>query len=61
MKLNYKDIHVVEDFDEAQEFYYEHTNQPVEVGTAVAYDTHGSEESVMVCFDGIYHQSEHKQ
>ncbi len=32
------DIYVVEDFEEAEQFRYEHNDQPVEVGTAVAYD-----------------------
>lgn len=32
------DIYVVEDFDEAQQFRYEHNDEPVEVGTAVGYD-----------------------
>lgn len=38
--MSYKstDIYVVEDFEEAQQFRYQHNDQPVEVGTAVAYD-----------------------
>ena len=36
--MNYQDIFVVEDFDEAEQFRYEHNDRPVEVGTAVAYD-----------------------
>lgn len=32
------DIYVVEDFDEASQFKYIHNDQPVEIGTAVAYD-----------------------
>ena len=32
------DVYVVEDYDEAQQFRYVHNDQPVEVGTAVAYD-----------------------
>ena len=36
--MNYQDVFVVEDFDEAEQFRYEHNDQPVEVGTAVAYD-----------------------
>jgi hypothetical protein len=38
--MSYKstDIYVVEDFDEASQFRYTHSDQPVEVGTAVAYD-----------------------
>jgi len=65
MTLDYKDIYVVEDFDEAQEFHYETTNQPVEIGTAVAYDRafvgmSGSKPASrekcrqLVCFEGIY-------
>ena len=38
MSYSSTDIYVVEDFDEAQQFRYEHNDQPVEVGTAVAYD-----------------------
>jgi hypothetical protein len=38
MSYKSKDIYVVEDFDEASQFRYTHNNQPVEVGTAVAYD-----------------------
>ena len=33
-----ENIFVVEDFDEAQQFRYEHNDEPVEVGTAVGYD-----------------------
>lgn len=36
--MNSTDVYVVEDFDEAQQFRYVHNDQPVEVGTAVAYD-----------------------
>jgi hypothetical protein len=35
---NYKDIFVVETFEEAEEFRYEHNDKPVEIGTAVAHD-----------------------
>ena len=37
-EMKYLDVFVVEDFDEAEQFRYEHNDQPVEVGTAVAYD-----------------------
>ena len=37
-EMNYQDIYVVEDVDEAEQFRYEHNDEPVEVGTAVAYD-----------------------
>ena len=67
MTLHYKNIYVVEDFDEAEEFRYEETNQPVEVGTAVAYDrpsggmpgqkpSERGECMQLVCFEGIYFQ-----
>lgn len=36
--MNYTDIHVVETFEEAEQFRYEHNDQVVEVGTPVAYD-----------------------
>ena len=36
--MTYEDVHVVDDFDEAQQFRYEHNDEPVEVGTAVGYD-----------------------
>lgn len=36
--INYNDIYVVHDYDESLEFKYEHNDQPVEVGTPVAYD-----------------------
>ena len=54
-KMNYQDIHVVEDFDEASQFRYEHNNQPVEVGTAVGFD---DADQNLICFDGIYYQPE---
>lgn len=67
MTLHYKNIYVVEDFDEAEEFRYEETNKPVEVGTAVAYDrpsadmpgqkpSERGECMQLVCFEGIYFQ-----
>jgi hypothetical protein len=52
--MNYKDIYVVEDFEEAEQFHYAHDDQTVEVGTAVGYE--GSEG--LVCFEGIYFQSD---
>ena len=36
--MNYQDVFVVEDFDEAEQFRYEHNDKTVEVGTPVAYD-----------------------
>lgn len=69
MKLHYKDIIVVETFEEAEEFRYEDTDEPVEVGTPVAYESFKrgavfnghpnrpvEDQIVMTCFDGIYIQ-----
>lgn len=50
--MNYEDIFVVEDFDEAEQFRYEHNDQPVEVCTAVGYE---NQSGALVCFDGIYY------
>ncbi len=50
--MNYEDIFVIEDFDEAEQFRYEHNDQPVEVGTAVGYE---DQSGALVCFDGIYY------
>ena len=36
--MKHDDIFVVDDFEEAEQFRYEHNDEPVEVGTAVAYD-----------------------
>ena len=36
--MKHDDIFVVDDFEEAEQFRYEHNDKPVEVGTAVAYD-----------------------
>ena len=35
---HYKDIFVVETFEEAEEFRYEHNDETVEIGTPVGYD-----------------------
>ncbi len=48
--MNYRDIYVVDDFDEAEQFRYDHNEQTVEIGTAVGYE--GTEG--LVCFEGIY-------
>jgi hypothetical protein len=69
--MRYDDIYVVEDFDEAEQFRYEHNDKPVEVGTPVAYehlnrgavfnghpDRPVKDEMVLTCFDGIYFQSD---
>lgn len=61
--MNYTDIHVVDTFEEAEQFRYEHNDQPVEVGTAVGYDDLVVTPTAapplvvkLVCFDGIYFQ-----
>ena len=67
--MNYRDVVVVETFEEAEQFRYEHDDEPVEVGTPVAYEElkrgavfngHPSrplkDQIVMTCFDGIYFQ-----
>ena len=67
--MNYKDVVVVETFEESEQFRYEHDDEPVEVGTAVAYEQlkrgavfngHPTrpvkDQIVMTCFDGIYFQ-----
>ena len=53
--MNYQDVFVVEDFDEAEQFRYEHNDQAVEVGTAVGYESTSGD---LICFDGIYFQEE---
>lgn len=59
--ITYEDVHVVDNFDEAEQFRYEHNDEPVEVGTAVGYDkpkhcmVTGKTLSVdLHCFKGIY-------
>ena len=59
--MTYEDVHVVDNFDEAEQFRYEHNDEPVEVGTAVGYDkpkccmATGKTLSVdLHCFNGIY-------
>lgn len=63
--MNYTDIHVVESFEEAEQFRYEHNDQTVEVGTPVGYNeffTYDSDSPVSIitlkCFDGIYYSPE---
>jgi hypothetical protein len=58
--MNYQDIVVVEDLEEAEQFRYDHNNQVVEVGTPVAYEHHDSTTNrvTMTCFKGIYFQSD---
>lgn len=59
--MTYEDVYVVDNFEEAEQFRYEHNDQPVEVGTAVGYDkpkrcmATGKVLSVdLHCFQGIY-------
>ena len=55
--MNYQDIVVVETFEEADQFRYEHNDEPVEVCTPVGYEaTVNGKESWfgLICFDGIY-------
>jgi hypothetical protein len=61
--IDYRDIHVVDTFEEAEQFRYEHNDETVEVGTAVGRDIEkrcmstGKLLSVdLHCFDGIYYQ-----
>ena len=69
--MNYLDIYVVETFEEAEQFRYEHNDETVEVGTPVAFEQHKrgavfnghpsrpvKDQTVMTCFDGIYFQDE---
>lgn len=63
--ITYEDIHVVDSFEEAEQFRYEHSDETVEVGTAVGYDkpkrctVTGKVLSVdLHCFGGIYFQDE---
>lgn len=63
--MTYDDVHVVDNFDEAQQFRYEHNDEPVEVGTAVGYDkpkrcmATGKVLSIdLHCFRGIYFVNE---
>lgn len=58
--MRHDDIYVVDTFEEAEQFYYEHNNEPVEVGTAVGYDVIKTDPAtrqtsvVLQCFEGIY-------
>ena len=58
--MKYDDIYVVDTFEEAEQFHYEHNNEPVEVGTAVGYDVIETDpitkqtSVVLQCFEGIY-------
>lgn len=54
--MNYQDIVVVEDFEEAQQFRYEHNDAPVELCTPVGYDGCTNGDFGLICFEGIYFQ-----
>jgi len=70
--LNYKDVYVVETFEEAEQFRYEHNDKSVEINTAVGYDRpvvgmpgervlkelKDNPVVQLVCFEGIYFQSD---
>ena len=55
--MNYKDIYVVEDLDEAEQFRYTDTNEVVEVGTPLGFDGSRSIDGSVqfILFDGIYY------
>ena len=59
-EMNYQDIYVVEDFDEAAQFRYEHNDETVEIGTPVAWEFEptDSDTSVLRCFAGIYYTTD---
>lgn len=66
--LHYQDVFVVDTFEEAQQFRYQSNDQPVEIGTPVAWDRdyHGvpgkpgeiQSTRMLECFDGIYFVSD---
>lgn len=57
--MNYQDVYVVDTFEEAEQFRYKHNDQPVDVGTAVAYDMQVDDNTIdLVCFEGIYFTDE---
>ena len=53
-RINYEDVYVVDTFEEANEFFRESDNQPVEVGTPVGYDIQTTDGPVLHCFAGLY-------
>lgn len=62
---DYTDIHVIETFEEAEQFRRTSDDQPVEVGTPVGYDkikrcmmTDVVISVDLVCFEGIYFNDE---
>lgn len=63
-KTHYTEIYVVEDYDEAQQFKYEHNNETVEIGTAVGVDIPVVDKNSnlsrvdLECFAGIYFQAD---
>lgn len=58
---HYTEIYIVEDFDEAQQFKYEHNDEAVEIGTPVGIDKPVVDENSNLvgidldCFTGIYY------
>ena len=52
--MNYQDIVMVENFEEADQFKYEHNDQPGEVCTPVGYECIHEGDCVLICFEGIY-------
>lgn len=56
--MNYQEVVVVEDFEEAQQFRYEHNDEPVEINTPVGYEGTVNGEFGLICFDGIYFQDD---
>jgi len=58
--MKYQDVHVVDTFEEAEQFKYTSNNESVEVGTAVGYDMEridpitGEFNIDLKCFEGIY-------
>lgn len=63
---DYTDIHVVETFEEAEQFRRVSDDQPVEVGTPVGYDkikrcmmTNKVISVDLVCLEGVYFDDNH--
>ena len=62
VSIDYSDIYVVDTFEEAEQFRYDHNDEPVEVGTAVGRDiekrcmsTHKLLSVDLHCFEGIHY------
>jgi len=59
--IKHDDIYVVDTFEEASQFKHLSNDQPVEVGTAVGYDSENRCSTTnnllsvdLKCFDGVY-------